>query len=104
MKKILKRILSAVHGLLQGTLGTYWLLMGYAFMFPEYGPGSLSWEEDKFFIPIGIFMVLIWLVILIFTIYKYRKSKADMITFIVSSLAGTVLLVIYMMSLLPLRD
>ena len=104
MKKILKRILSAVHGLLQGTLGIYWLLMGYAFMFPEYGPGSLSWEEDKFCIPIGIFMVLIWLAVFIFTVYKFRKSKAEIISFIISLLAGTVLLVIYMMSLLSLRD
>ncbi|MBQ8434630.1 MAG: hypothetical protein IJX24_01255 [Oscillospiraceae bacterium] len=97
MKKILKNILISVHGFLLGTLGFYWDLMGVAFMFPEYGPGSLSWEEDKIFIPIGIFMVLIWLAIFIFTIYKFRKSKAEIISFIMSLLFGITIFVLWWM-------
>ena len=50
MKKKKKKILLAILGFLQGTLGSYLALLGWAFAFPETSPGAKDYEEDMFFL------------------------------------------------------
>ena len=55
MNNAIKKILLAILGFLQGTLGSYLALLGWAFAFPETSPGSKDYEEDMFFCTIWIY-------------------------------------------------
>ena len=48
MNNAIKKILLAILGFLQGTLGSYLALLGWAFAFLETSPGAKDYEEDMF--------------------------------------------------------
>lgn len=87
----MKKVLIALYGLLLGTLGICWLFIGITAAFPDSGPGSKDWEEDKIFIPFGFVMLLIWLTIMVFSFYKFRKSKSNILTFVIPFLIGVII-------------
>ena len=55
LNNAIKKILLAILGFLQGTLGSYLALLGWAFAFPETSPGAKDYEEDMFFCTIWIY-------------------------------------------------
>ena len=71
MNNAIKKILLAILGFLQGTLGSYLALLGWAFAFPETSPGA-------------------WLVIMITAIILLRKNKANFLSFIIPWFMGLV--------------
>ena len=90
MKNTTKKILLAILGLLQGTLGSYLALLGWAFAFPENSYGAKDYEEDMFFVSIGYLMMFVWLVIMIIAIILLRKNKANLLSFILPWFIGLV--------------
>lgn len=52
MKDAFKKIGFSIYGLLQGSLGSYLALLGFAFAFPTSTPDSKDYEEDLFFVPL----------------------------------------------------
>ena len=46
MNNVIKKICLIILGLLQGTLGSYLALLGWAFAFPETSPGAKDYVED----------------------------------------------------------
>ncbi len=91
----MKKALIAFLGLLQGVFGSWWGLLGIAFMFPESTPDSKDYEEDRTFIPFGAVMLLIYLGVMIFSYYKLRKRKSDIITFSAALVIGIAILIFY---------
>ena len=83
MKKLTKRIGISILGFLQGTIGSYFALLGFAFAFPESSPGSKDYEEDMFFVPFGYLMILIWLIIMVCSIIFFRKNKGNLLSFLI---------------------
>lgn len=90
MNNAIKKILLAILGFLQGTLGSYLALLGWAFAFPETSPGVKDYEEDMFFVPFGYIMMFAWLVIMITAIILLRKNKANFLPFIIPWFMGLV--------------
>ena len=76
MKDTIKKICISVLGLLQGTLGSYLALVGYAFAFPGTSPDSKDYEEDMFTAPIGYVIMLLWLTVMVTAIILLRKKKS----------------------------
>lgn len=95
MHKTLRRIAIALLGLLQGTIGSYICLLGWALVFPESSPGSKDYEEDFFFVPWGYLIMLAWLAVMIFAIIKLHKRKADLSAFIITWIIGLAGCLIY---------
>ena len=54
MNNAIKKICLGILGLLQGTLGSYLALLGWAFAFPETSPGTKDYVEDMSFVPFGL--------------------------------------------------
>ncbi len=90
MKNATKKILLAILGLLQGTLGSYLALLGWAFAFPETSSGAKDYEEDMFFVPFGYIIMFVWLVIMITAMILLRKSKGNLLSFIIPWFMGLV--------------
>lgn len=88
VKNLLKRIGFSIYGLLQGTLGSYLALLGFAFAFPNSTPDSKDYEEDLFFVPLGYIIMLIWLVVMVTTFIFLRKNKANFLSFLIAWLVG----------------
>ena len=88
MKNLLKRIGVSIFGLLQGTLGSYLALLGFAFAFPESTPDSKDYEEDIFFVPSGYIIMFVWLVVMITAFIFFRKNKANLLSFLIAWLIG----------------
>lgn len=88
MKNLLKRIEFSIFGLLQGTLGSYFALLGFAFAFPESTPDSKEYEEDIFFVPLGYIVMFVWLVMMITAFIFLRKNKANLLSFLIAWLIG----------------
>ncbi|MBR6224085.1 MAG: hypothetical protein IKQ71_11705 [Lachnospiraceae bacterium] len=88
MRDLLKKIGLAIAGLLQGTLGSYFALIGIAFAFPETEPSMKDYEEDMFFVPFGYFMMLVWVAVMISAIILLRKNKLNTALFFISWLVG----------------
>ena len=61
MNNVIKKICLVILGLLQGTLGSYLALLGWAFAFPETSPGTKDYVKDMFFVPFGYFIMFAWL-------------------------------------------
>lgn len=91
----MKKVLISLWGLLYGIIGGFLGILGIAFMFPESSPGSKEYEEDRFFIPIGVIMLLICLVTAIISYYKLRKSKSDIIIFSAALIIGAAILIFW---------
>ena len=90
MNNAIKKILLAILGFLQGTLGSYLALLGWAFAFPETSPGAKDYEEDMSFVPFGYIIMLAWLAIMITAIILLRKNKANFLSFIIPWFMGLV--------------
>ena len=75
MKDAIKKIGFSIYGLLQGALGSYLALLGFAFAFPTSTPDSKDYEEDLFFVPLGYIIMLIWLAVMVTTFIVLRKNK-----------------------------
>ena len=88
MKDAFKKIGFSIYGLLQGTLGSYLALLGFAFAFPTSTPDSKDYEEDLFFVPLGYIIMLIWLAVMVTTFIVLRKNKANLLSFLISWLVG----------------
>lgn len=88
VKKLLKRITISICGLLQGTFGSYFALLGFAIAFPETQQGSKDYEEDIFFVPLGYIIILMWLVVMITAFILLRKNKANLLLFLICWLIG----------------
>lgn len=89
MKHLLKKTGLSVLGLLQGTLGSYTILLGLAFAFPESTPGCKDYEEDLYFVPLGFALMLLWLAVMIAAFLFLRKNKTNFLLFSISWLIGT---------------
>ena len=76
MSSIVKKIFIALLGLIYGGLSLYWNLLGIAFVVPDCTPDSKEWDEYTLCLPIGIIMIVVWLVLTAFILFKIRKSKA----------------------------
>lgn len=90
LKNAFKKISLAILGLLQGTLGSYLALLGWAFAFPEASPGTKDYEEDMLFVPFGYMIMFVWLVIMITAIIVLKKNKKNLLLFIISWCMGLV--------------
>lgn len=86
----IKKILLAILGFLQGTLGSYLALLGWAFAFPETSPGAKDYVEDMSFVPLGYFIMFAWLAIMITAMILLRKNKANFLSFILPWFMGLV--------------
>ena len=87
---ILKKVLLAIFGLLQGTIGNYLGLLGLTFAFPQTAPGSKDYDEDMFFVPFGYIMMFTWLVVTIAAVILLRKNKANLLSYMISWIIGLV--------------
>lgn len=86
----MKKFLVGLWGLVHGVIGTLWNIWGFIFILhPDSEPGSKEWEEDKIFIPIGYIMLAIWLIAMLSSYYKLRKSKMDIIIFSIAWVVST---------------
>ncbi len=88
MKPIMKKTGLSLYGLLQGSLGSYLALIGLAFAIPESEPGSLYYEEDLFFAPLGYFLMLAYLAAMVITFVLLRKNRANLLFFSIPWLIG----------------
>ena len=88
MKNKLKKAGLLLAGLLQGTLGSYLGLLGWAFAFPESGPGSKDYEEDMFFVPLGFIIMLLWIIVMVAAIVLLRKNRKNLLLFLIPWLIG----------------
>ena len=84
-----KRIALGLFGLLQGIFGSWWMIFSIAAMFPESVPGDKDYEEDRWFVPFGVGMLLLWLAVMAVTIVLNRKSTANLLTFLLPWAVGT---------------
>ncbi len=90
----MKKAVFAVLGLLQGAIGSWWVLLGWAFAFPESKAGSKDYEEDLAFIPFGYIMMLAWVLVMAYAVIRLRKNKGELISFLAAWAAGTAALII----------
>jgi len=95
IRKATKYIGVIIAGLLQGTLGNYFAILGWLFAFPETEPGMKDYEEDIFFVPFGYIMMLIWMTVMIFAIVKLRKSKMYLVSFLIAWFIGSIGLFVF---------
>lgn len=85
-----KKVLLAIFGLLQGTIGNYLGLLGLAFAFPQIDPYSKDYNEDMFFVPFGYIMMLAWLTVTIAAFILLRKNKANLLSYAIPWAVGFV--------------
>ena len=90
MRDIFKKIGFAIAGLIQGTVGSYFALLGFAFAFPDTEPGSKDYEEDMFSVPFGYFMMFIWVAVMISAFIVLRKNKTNTVLFFAPWLVGVI--------------
>ena len=96
MQNVLKKIGLSIAGLVQGTVGSYFVLLGYVLAFPDTEPGMRDYEEDMFFVPFGFLMMLIWVVVMASVIIALRKNKANAITFLLSWVIGLIGFIVFL--------
>lgn len=90
MNNVIKKICLVILGLLQGTLGSYLALLGWAFAFSETSPGAKDYVEDMSFVSLGYFIMFAWLAIMITAMILLRKNKANFLSFILPWFMGLV--------------
>ena len=100
LKNTIKKILLAILGLLQGTLGSYLALLGGAFAFPETSSGAKDYKEDMFLVPFGYMIMIAWLAIMIIAIILLRKNKANLLSFIIPWFVGLVVCLVWVFVML----
>ena len=86
------KLLIGLWGILHGTVGTMWGLMGLLLAYPlDSSPGTKEWAEDSQFIPVGYGMLIIWAIATFTSYYSLRKSKTGIKVFSAAWLAGIVI-------------
>ena len=89
---MVKKLLIGLWGVLHGTVGTIWGLMGLILAYPlDSSPGTKEWAEDSQFIPIGYVMLVTWAIATFISYYSLRNSKTGIKVFSVAWLAGIVI-------------
>lgn len=70
MKKI-------ILGIIYSIISVFWLSIAVLFTSALWleKPGTNDWKEDSMFIPIGIIMLIIWVITLIALIYSFRSKN-----------------------------
>ena len=96
IRNVIKKIGLSIAGLVQGTLGSYFALLGYALAFPDTEPGMRDYEEDMFFVPWGFVMMLIWVVVMVSIIIALRKNKVNVISFLLSWAIGLIGFIVFL--------
>ena len=81
-----KKVLLIIFGLLQGMIGNYLGLLGFAF--PQTDLYSKDYDEDMFLVPFGYVMMLTWLIVTIAAVILLRKNKANLLSYVISWLIG----------------
>lgn len=70
-----------IIGILYSILSLFWLFFSILFTSALWleKPGTNDWKEDAMFIPIGIIMLIIWIISLIALIFicKNKKKTTD---------------------------
>lgn len=84
----LKKVLLIIFGLLQGMIGNYLGLLGFAFAFPQTAPGAKDYDEDMFLVPFGYVMMLTWLIVTIAAVILLRKNKANLLSYVIPWVIG----------------
>ena len=84
----LKIVLLIIFGLLQGTIGNYLGLLGFAFAFPQTDSYSKDYDEDMFLVPFGYVMMLTWLIVTIAAVILLRKNKANLLSYVIPWVIG----------------
>lgn len=97
---ISKKIILSLYGLLQGSLGSYIVLLGWAFAFPETDPGNRDYEEDMSFVPLGYIIMFIWIIIMVYSFISFKKNKTNIVTFVISWLVGLLSFVIFIINII----
>ena len=97
MRKYIKNIFLSIWGLFHGTIGSYTLLLGYAFAFPETEPGMKDYEEDMYFVPLGFIIMIVWIILMLITILKLRKKISNLVVFLASWISGVIGFLIFLM-------
>ena len=95
MKNIMKRIALGIFGVLQGVFGSWWLFGGIAGAFPGTEPGTKDYDEDMWFVPFGVGMILIWLAVMTVTVILNRKDWKSLLAFLLPWGAGTAGLIVF---------
>ena len=65
-----------IFGIVYICFSIVWLYIAFVFvseLFSGPGPGSYEWEENKWFIPYGIIMFVIWVLSFIYVIRRGKK-------------------------------
>ena len=88
-KGLIKKVLLGLYGVLQGFFGSWWLLISIAAIFPQSVPGDKDYDEDRWFVPFGFGMLLLWLAVMAVTIFLNRKDKAHLLSFLLPWAVGT---------------
>lgn len=87
-----KKLLIGSWGILHGTVGTMWGLMGLLLAYPlDSSPGTKEWAEDCQFIPVGYAMLAIWAIVTFITYFSLKNSKTGIKVFSAAWLAGIVI-------------
>lgn len=65
-----------ITGIAYSIFSVFWLFFSVLFLSALWleKPGTNEWEEDSMFIPIGIIMLIIWVVSLIALIFAFKKK------------------------------
>ncbi len=98
MRNVIKKIGLSIAGLAQGTLGSYFALLGYILAFPYTEPGMRDYEEDMLFVPWGFVMMLIWVAVMVSIIIALRKNKVNVIFFLLSWAIGLIGFIVFLVA------
>ena len=96
----MKKTLYGLYGLLQGTIGSYFAILGICFAFPQSAKGTKEYEEDRMFMPFGFIMLAIWLAVMGFTVLKLKRDDdmRSLVTFAAAWAVGLTFYLIYAFS------
>ena len=87
---MLKKILIAVYGFIQGYFGVWWNLLGIAFITTAGSVNSKDWQEDSMFIPVGYIMIVVWLVVIIASVCKFKHEGFNVVLFLALLIIGAI--------------
>ena len=92
MEKYKKIVLPILAGIGYECLSLLWIVVAVTFTFPGTSFGSWDLKEDVLFIPIGIIMLLLYVLTLGVIVFKMRKKGKELALFILAAIltAGVV--------------
>ena len=83
----LKKVLLIIFGLLQGTIGNYLGLLGFAFAFPQTDSYSKDYDEDMFLVH-WVCHDAYLLIVTIAAVILLRKNKANLLSYVIPWVIG----------------